>query len=314
MPAKQPPFLFSGARVWVLAASSRVPPEAVRKGIQVLESWGLEVKTGASVWEQFGTFAGPDAVRLADLQEAINDPDARALIFCRGGYGMTRIIDHLDWTAFQASPKWLIGFSDQTAMHLAADQLGYLSIHGPMVVHLANFQAIPAIMSLKKMLFGERKNEIFSLQTKSKLKAGFQVLAPVIGGNLTMLAHSMGSSTPLQTKNKILFLEDIAEPGYKCDRLLVQLYRAGLLQQAAAICLGQFTDCAPGEFPFDVAQSLANLLGDDFPVFYGLPMGHESVSYPFVHGADHQIIQRDGQWQLEMVWEEAPKPVFQWKT
>lgn len=314
MPAKQPLYLVPGSRVWVVAASSLVPQEAVRKGIQVLESWNLEVKIGSSVWDQFGTFAGPDAARQADLQQALNDPEARAIFFCRGGYGLTRIIDQLDWQAFQTSPKWLIGFSDLTAIHLAAHQLGYASIHGPMVVHLANLQAIPAIFSLKRMLFGEQNLEVFSLQTKANLANGFHVDAPMVGGNLTMLAHSLGSGTPVQSAGKILFLEEIAEPGYKCDRLLVQLHRAGLLRQAAAICLGQFTDCNRGEFPFDVVQSLANLLGDDFPVFYGLPMGHGSLSYPFVHGAEYQLKKREGQWQLVLSWTKEEGPVFRWKT
>lgn len=296
---RQPDFLKRSDKVWVVSASSKATEGAVNNGIEILQSWKLRTELGKSVLSSFGSLAGKDEDRLFDLQLALDDPDAKAIFFSRGGYGVTRILDHLNWEGFLKNPKWLVGFSDLTALHLACLQIGISSIHGPNLVQFSNPMTRASTMDIMEMLFGQKPTRNFSIQFAGNRDITDSISGPMVGGNLTLLAHSLGSRFELSCQDSLLFMEEIGEGQYKVDRLLLQLFRAGHLTKAKAILLGQFTHCEPGDFPFSVLESVQNLVGDKVPVFFGFPMGHEDLSFGFIHGQTAKVYLREDHWFWE---------------
>lgn len=289
-------FLKIGDSVAVVAPSSTANEADVLAGCSVLESWGLKVELGKSVFKPFGRLGSSDQNRLKDLQKALDNPDIRAIICTRGGYGLSRIVSHLNWTKFRKNPKWIIGFSDVTLLHQAIRMQGVASIHGPMVVHLAQSGQFPAVSELNNLLFGKKPELIHELKKSTKGPENDPFMGPFVGGNLTLLTNTIGTTASALDQNSILFLEEIDEPDYKVDRMLVHLHESGYFNRVKAIVLGHFTDCNPGEFPFQVVQSIQNILGENFPVFEGFPAGHESPSFPFIHGLGCQIKPDGNRW------------------
>lgn len=291
-----PPFLQPGNSIAVVAPSSTAIEADVRSGCSVLESWGLKVELGKSVFKPFGRLGSSDQNRLKDLQAALDNPEIKAIMCTRGGYGLSRIVGQLDWTRFSQNPKWIIGYSDVTILHQAAMVQGVASIHGPMVVHLAQPGQFPAVSELHDVLFGQIPALVRTLTKSSETSENEIFEGPFLGGNLTLIANTIGTPVSKPTENSILFLEEIDEPDYKVDRMLVHLQESRYFDHIEAIVLGYFTDCNPGEFPFNVVQSIQNLLGEDFPVFEGFPAGHESPSFPFIHGMNCQLKPKGNHW------------------
>lgn len=294
-----PTFLQPGDRVALVSPSSKVPVDDVKLGIQTLESWGLNVLAGTFIFEKLGSLAGSDVQRIQDLQSAISDPTIKAIFCTRGGYGLTRIVDQLDWSQFLIHPKWIIGYSDATALLLAASSQNVASIHGPMAVHLAKIEQAEAAFELKEFLFGRQTNWTRKLQSYLETDNREVISGKLVGGNLTLLVNELETNHSVPSEGNLLFIEEIGEPGYKVDRMLVHLARCGKLQSAKAIVLGHFTDCEPGEFPFSPLQSIHQLVDGKVPIFSGMPSGHESPSMPFVHGFPTQIFHKNGSWLLE---------------
>ncbi len=304
MPAKiadmiVPPYLKPGDLVALVSTSSKVPTDEIKLGIQTLESWGLKVQTGRFIFEKWGTLAGTDEQRIQDLQWAISHSTIKAIFCTRGGYGLTRIIDQLDWSPFFIHPKWIIGYSDATALLLAASNQNVASIHGPMAIHLAKIEQTEAIFELKEFLFGRQTSWTRSLQSDLESDNPVVISGNLVGGNLTLLVNELGTNHSVPSEGAILFIEEIGEPGYKVDRMLVHLSRCGKLQSAKAIVLGHFTDCEPGEFPLSPVQSVNQLVNGKVPIFTGMPSGHDLPSMPFLHGFPAQIFRKNGIWQLE---------------
>ena len=146
--------LMTGDSVAVTAVASVVSEEVIEPGIEVLERWGLTVHRGEHLYDRVGSFAGTDADRLSDLQQALDDPDIRAIFMARGGYGTTRVMDQLDLTGLKAHPKWVVGFSDVTALHACLVKDGFITLHGPMPGYYARESAKQSTDYLRQMLFG----------------------------------------------------------------------------------------------------------------------------------------------------------------
>jgi muramoyltetrapeptide carboxypeptidase len=280
---KRPPSLQKGDRIGIVSLASKVATADMQTGIAFMqETWGLEVVLGESIAAEDHTFAGTDAARLKDFQTMLDDASIKAVFSSRGGYGSTRIIDAVDWRGFKKNPKWVIGFSDITAVHGRLQNLGYQSIHGPMPRTFGKPETQQAVAYLKQILFGEAvfydENQSFSNQFQNRVG---QVEAQIVGGNLCMLAHSIGSESELDTKGKILFIEDIDEYRYGIDRMLVQLQRAGKLKDLAGLIVGYFSESKDGNVPFGKTESeivAAHVATYDFPVAYHFPIGHEDYN------------------------------------
>jgi muramoyltetrapeptide carboxypeptidase len=271
---KRPLPLRAGKKVTVLAPAGRISPEAITVGLEGLRRWGLHIETGEHLFAHHHQFAGTDTQRLADLQRALDDPETGAILCARGGYGTTRIIDALDFTAFLRQPKWLVGYSDITTLHLHLHRLGVESLHATMPL-LFDRDTPFSVESLRNLLFGGEVNYSAPPHSLNRTGEGSGVL---VGGNLALLVSNVGTASDVDTKGKVLFLEDINEYLYSIDRMMVQLKRSGKLAGLAGLVVGHFTDSKDNDIPFgkDPYAIVADAVrAYNFPVCYGFPVGHE---------------------------------------
>ncbi len=271
-----PPPLQKGQKVAIVAPARNIDENAIDKAIEVFEAWGLEVMPGRHLFSSHHQFAGNDHQRAMDLQQAIEDPAIRAIFCVRGGYGTTRMIDMVDFNPLRRSPKWIVGFSDITAILSQLYNLGIESIHGIMPALFGREGTEAAIESLRKILFAEEDSYFINPHKLNKNGVG---KGNLIGGNLSILCHLVGSDTDLVTDGAILFIEDVDEYLYRIDRMMVQMKRSGKLEMLAGLVVGHFTDMKDDEtvgFGKDVFEIIMEHVGEyKYPVCYGFPAGHE---------------------------------------
>lgn len=256
----------------------------------MLKNWGLNVISGKNLFsEKHHYLSGTDAERLSDLQDALDDPSINAILCARGGYGTTRILDQLDFTAFTKNPKWICGFSDITALHLKLQSLNIQSIHGTMPVQFADSIHADSAEQLRSLLFGET----VSLQAAPSAQNRFGTAsAEMVGGNLSLLLESLGTPSELQTDNKILIIEEVGEYVYRLDRMLVQLKRAGKLNNLAGLVIGHMTDIQESELAFgESVEQLVHYHTKDFnyPVAFNFPTGHDHPNLAWISGAKAKL-------------------------
>lgn len=285
------PLLRKGQTVGIVTPARKVDQEKLKLGIQVIESWGLKVKLGKYCAEEGNSYlAASDAKRLSDFQHMLDNPYVDAIFCARGGYGTTRILDHLEFSSLKTKPKWILGFSDITALHLKLHQLGIPSIHGCMPAQFSNPLYASSVQQLYHLIFSGGVIEISTVAKNYNVSGKAEGM--VIGGNLSLVADAMGTSTTPDTGGKILVLEEIDEPLYKIDRMLTQLKRAGKLSQLAGLVIGHMTDLKDTELPFGQtveALILDKIAGYNFPVGFDFPIGHEAPNMPWVHSAVAQL-------------------------
>lgn len=275
-PAIQPPSLSKGQTIGMMCPAGYMDRERVENCVRTLGQWGYKVRVGKTVGSGDHYFSGTDEERLEELQAMLDDPSVHAILFARGGYGLGRIIDRLNFRRFSRNPKWLIGFSDITVLHAHVhSKLGIATLHAPMAgAFNEGGDQSDAVLSLKKALRGLQGNYTAS---SHPFNHPGEVKAPLVGGNLALLAHLVGSSSQLKTEGRILFLEDVGEYLYNIDRMLHQLKRAGMLSRIRGLVIGGFTDCKDTERPFGktVDEIFNDLLKPyTYPVCYGFPVSH----------------------------------------
>lgn len=279
----KPAVLKPGDTIGIIAPSGPVKLEALERGVKTFQEWGFRVKLYPGVFERRGYLAGSDAVRARGVNEFFADPEVRAIICARGGYGSPRILNSLNYEVIRQNPKIFCGFSDITALHLVlAGRVNLVTFHSPMgEVHREEGMLPFNAEWLRKAL-----TEPVPLGTitsppdgpKVRTMVGGRVTAPIIGGNLSLIAALMGTPYEIDTRGKILLLEDIDEAPYRMDRMLMQLHLAGKLQDAAGFAFGESVEC---EVPKDGKPSLTlfEILEDLLvplkkPLIYGFPCGH----------------------------------------
>jgi muramoyltetrapeptide carboxypeptidase len=284
-----PPRLAPGCRVGVLAPARKVDAVELHEGLAAFAPWKIRWQLAPSLQSTEHTYlSGTDAERCADLQHFLDDPNLDAILCARGGYGTTRIVDQLDFTAFRQSPKWIIGFSDVTALHLRLQREQVASIHGAVAIQVRRAEHEPSLQSLMRCLL----EGVFELQapSNSRNRAG-TVRAPLVGGNLSLVADSLGTPTEINTEGKILLLEEVDEYHYKIDRMLVQLQRAGKLRHLAGLAIGHLTDMKETALPFGDLHELINshVAPYGYPVAFGLPFGHAAPNHSWIVGAEAEL-------------------------
>ena len=274
---RRPHRLRQGDAVAVVAPAGPVPSDLLEAGLDQVRDWGLRIVVGKHVRERhprLDYLAGTDADRAADLQDAWCDPEIRAVLCIRGGYGCMRVLDHLDWAAMAAAgPKILAGSSDVTALHDAfATQLGVVTIFGPMPATRAFVEDPPAREHLRRTLFEPEKVTILTRAGAGALVPG-RARGVTYGGNLSLVAGALGApDAPTPPERGLAMLEDVTEDPYKLDRFLTQLLRAGWFDRAGGIALGSWTGCGPLE---QVRAVMSDLLGDlGIPIAWELGFGH----------------------------------------
>lgn len=265
--------LKKGDTVALAATARKVSPEEMAPAIEALHSWGLNVLIPEGMYAEEDQFAGSDEHRAALLQGLLDNPEVKAILCCRGGYGTVRIIDRLDFTRFAERPKWVVGYSDVTVLHCHLHTLGFPSLHATMPINFGP-RPTPATESLREVLFG--KKACHQWQTGSSLRPG-TAEGEVVGGNLSILYSLLGSPSQVDTRGKILLIEDLDEYLYHIDRMMQALRRAGMLDGLAALVVGGMTDMHDNSVPFGhtaeqiVADTVA---GYPYPVVFNAPFGH----------------------------------------
>ncbi|HZX75021.1 MAG TPA: LD-carboxypeptidase [Cyclobacteriaceae bacterium] len=288
---RAPLFLKPGDTVGIVAPAGKISRESIDQAMDVIRSWGLHVVLGKNILSPAHSyFSGSDSERLADLQEMLDRSDIHTVFCARGGYGLTRILDRVNFSKFLQQPKWIVGFSDITALHLKLQQLGVESIHGPMLLHLFKSEYNESAQRLKKMLFGEV--EPIKVQANAMNRWG-EAKGEMIGGNLSLIVDSLGTKTSPDTQNKILVIEEIGEYKYKIDRMFTQLKRSGKLDHLAALIIGHMTDIKdadPGFGESIEAIVLDKIKDHHYPVAFNFPMGHEAPNMAWRHGSQGSLI------------------------
>lgn len=269
----QPTPLKKGDKIAIVCPAKKLPKN-IDDAISILKSWGLEVVIGDTISAGYHQFAGSDELRTKDLQQYLDDPNIKAIIAGRGGYGTLRIIDHLDFSAFRQSPKWLIGFSDLTVLlsHAFA-VLKTQSIHAQMPYTFAE-SSTEALESLRKVLFGEALKYSYSSKLENRVGDAEGLL---IGGNLSLLLAVEGSVSEMDFTNKILFLEEVGEHEYAIDRMMRTLKRKGKLAQLSGLIVGAFNDLGEEKIPFGESPEdiiMEQVKDYTYPVCFNFPVGH----------------------------------------
>jgi muramoyltetrapeptide carboxypeptidase len=281
-----------GDTIAIVCPAGFMPAEKAAACIRTLKKWGYKVIKGKTVGGRSKNyFSGTDAERLADLQEMLDNPSVKAILFGRGGYGTTRILDQIDWKRFLKKPKWVIGFSDITVLHgYMHQQLHVASIHGPMSGAFNEDNGINRYtLSLKDALEGK---PVQFMAKPHPLNQTGKVRGTLIGGNLCLMAHCIGTNAAYDTRGKILFLEDIGEQLYNIDRMMLQLKRAGKLEKLKGLIVGGFSDCKDTERHF--GKSAYDIIAEHvreykYPKAFGFPISHEKENLAVVIGQQYTL-------------------------
>ncbi len=284
-----PSFLRVGDNIHIVSPSGAIQPGFIDGATKLLSSWGLKVTEGKYARTEYGRFSGTKDERVADLQQALDDPNVKAILCSRGGYGLAQIIDKIDFSSFAKSPKWLIGFSDITILHNAITALGIASMHGIMTKYLTELpEESDQITSFKNLLFGTPSN--FSIKPEAENRLG-QAEGKLIGGNLSVMMGMRSTPFDLDFHNNILFIEDVGEKPYQIDRMMQSLRLSGVLKQISGLVVGQFSDY--DEDPL-MMQSVAEIIlaavsEYDYPVCFNFPAGHVDYNLSFVLGEQAEL-------------------------
>ena len=296
--------LRNGDTVALAAPARHVSPSEVEPAVSLLESWGLNVLLPEGLFEAENQFAGGDRHR-ADLFQRLLDDDGVKAIFCaRGGYGSVRIVDRLDFSRYAARPKWIVGYSDITAIHSHMACATHLpSLHAIMPVNIpsdAVSSAYPALKALHELLFHGRLDYRFPNFTDNHSSPHWtsapvanrvgECRAAVVGGNLSVLYSLLGSPSDVDTNGKILLIEDLDEYLYHVDRMMMAMRRAGKLSRLKGLIVGPFTDMHDNAIPFGrtAEQIVYDAVADfSYPVAFGCPFGHIGIdNYPLPFGVE----------------------------
>ena len=284
----QPPYLKAGDTVAIVAPSGILKDrtDEVQQAIELLQRWGLNAVVGKHVFSKADHFAGTDDERCEDFQNALDDPKVSAIWCARGGYGTVRILDKLDYTKFKMHPKWIIGYSDITALHNQIHNKGFQSIHALMCVSLTkDLEDIKeTLATFKSTIFGNPVN--YTLDGSEYNRTG-ETNGILVGGNLSVLHTMLGSDTSLDMSGKILFIEDIGEYKYHIDRMLQSLKRAGYFENCKGVIVGDVSKVRKNTtlWGSSIEQLVLDALADyDFPIAFNMPAGHEKDNRAMVLG------------------------------
>ncbi len=289
----RPPYLKKGDTVAIVAPSGILKnrEREVQQAVDLLKSWGLHATVGKHVFSKANHFAGTDAERCEDLQKAMDDPTISAIWCARGGYGTVRILDKLDYTKLKENPKWIIGYSDITALHNQLHNQGFESLHALMCVSLTKdiSEVQESVDTFKAALFGKPKN--YDLEGSKYNREG-EAKGQLIGGNLTMLHTMLGSDTSLDTSGKILFIEEIGEYKYHIDRMLQSMKRAGYFENLKGLVVGDMSKLRKNTtlWGTSIEQLILDALEEyDFPIAFNMPAGHEKDNRALVLGREVEL-------------------------
>ena len=297
----RPAYLKKGDTIAITCPAGFISLEDIQPAVKQMESWGFKIRLGNTVGKRDFTFGGTDEERAKDLQIMLDDPGVKAIMCARGGYGVARIIDKISFTRLRERPKWIIGFSDITALHLHINRnFPMVSLHSKMCNSFPDNwdTAEPivqeTILSIRDALTGTKMKYPVTPDELNRTGIGEGIL---IGGNLSIIQNLMGTSSEIATNGKILFLEEVGEYMYSLDRMFMNLKRAGKLSGLKGLIIGGFnkikTDDPGEEFGKTVYDIVMEKVENyKYPVCFNFPVGHQKNNYALKCGAMHLLTVR----------------------
>lgn len=295
---RKPPYLKYNNIIGITSPAGFITREAIAPAVQLIKDWGYKVQIGDTIGKRDFSFGGTDEERKIDFQQMLDDPSIKAILCARGGYGIVRFVDELDWEKFKKRPKWIIGFSDITVLHFHIHQHTKIaSIHSKMINSFPDnwLKAEPiqrdTIISIKQAISGVRMNYAAAPNISNKIGNATGIL---IGGNLKLIETMAGTTSDISTEGKILFIEDTGEYLYSIDRMLWNLKRTGKLKKLAGLIVGGFRikPDDPGE---EFGRTLEQLVLEkvkpyNHPVCFDFPLGHQRANFAYKCGVMHRLL------------------------
>ena len=281
----KPQPLSLGDTIAIVSPSSKIMPEYIAGAVARLEAWGYRVIVGAHAYDSYGNFAGRPQERLCDLREALLNPEVKAILCARGGYGAVHLLEGIAPQEICDNAKWMIGFSDISALHAAWVNAGVMSLHAPMCKHLTiEEENQSSTQYLRAILSGKMPR--YSAASHPLNRCG-EATARLVGGNMAVLCGLLRTPYDIFQENTILFIEDVGERTYKIERMLYNLELAGVLPRLAGLVVGQFTeykeDAGMCATMYEMIASRVSRY--NYPVAFGFPVGHVTENHPLIEGA-----------------------------
>jgi len=268
-------------KIAIVSPAGVTRAQNVYNAIPVLQDFGWDPYTSPHAFGRYATFSGTPDERYADLEQALLDPEVKAILCSRGGYGAVHLLERLNRLPLRDNPKWIIGFSDISALHALMHRHGIASIHGPMARHIARTSACDDdSTALIDILHGEMPSYTVA---RHKYNRQGSATATLLGGNMAVLSGLVNTPFDLFKPDTILFIEDVSEPVYKIERMMYQLKLSGVLGRLKGLIVGAFTEYSPDVDGRSMETMIRDMVADyDYPVAYGVPFGHGSRIIPFV--------------------------------
>lgn len=289
---KRPPSLKKNDKAVILSPAGKVDRHMAEGTATVLEGWGLRVEIAGYALGKRGRFSGTAAERLEDLQRAFDDPGTKLVLCSRGGYGTMHLLSKLDFSTIRRNPKWVVGYSDITALHAALQYHGVASVHGPMAAHFSNEGAEDvSVRYIKSVLAGQSLDYTIPVQPGETLNRNGTARGRLFGGNLSVFCSIIGSRYARVPRGGILFIEDTGELPYRVDRMIYQLKLAGVFNRISGMIIGRFTGYEEDDqMYFPLLASIREAIEEyTFPVCFHFPAGHTRLNFPLVMGGTARL-------------------------
>jgi muramoyltetrapeptide carboxypeptidase len=298
---EKPPSLKKGDKIAIISTARKISKIELEPAVSIIKSWGLESVFGKNLFNENHQFSGTTEERVADLQHVLDDPAIKAIFCARGGYGTVQVIDQIDFSNFKKNPKWIIGYSDVTVLHNHINtNFNIQTLHASMPINFAT-NTKEALESLKETLFGALP--IYTCDVDELNRFG-EVMGELVGGNLSIIYSLTGTPSQINTKGKILFLEDLDEYLYHIDRMMMNLKRAGLLKELKGLIVGGMSDMNDNTVPY--GKSAKQIIFDavkeyNYPVCFEFPAGHINDNRAIMMGARINLLVEKKLTTLEFV-------------
>ncbi len=293
-----PAYLKKGDRVLIISPSSKIDKKIISGMRERLKRWGLIPIVGKHATAKSGTFAGTIKQRLTDLQFGLDNKKIKAIFCSRGGFGAIQLLDYIDLRKFLKHPKWVIGYSDITALHSLVTNSGIASLHAPMARQFAlSSEYDLSIEFTKKILFGDSTHYIIPSHKYNHKGVAKGIL---VGGNLTVIQSLLATEYIIKSENIILFIEDTNISANQVERLLFSILHHSSLSTIKAIIIGEFCFDYPVEGDFcKINERIQQLVKDlKIPIVYNFPVGHGQFNYPLICGIQAEITVKKGRVDL----------------